>query len=118
MEQTYSQSEVAEILDLSVDSLKKWRSRAYADHPQRLTPSITAEGKSSRYTAADLREWLERNPAKRRELVGLVVEPMLPLARAVATADELRGMTAAPPHLSNNWNAALVHVESEGGHLD
>lgn len=70
MTTTYSQEEVASYLGISVDSLKKYRTAAYADSPLYL-PAVPSDNPSApaRYTLESITEFVARNDRYRERVL-------------------------------------------------
>lgn len=59
-----TQDEVAQLLAVSIDTLKQWRTARLAGTQLALVPTGEVVDRSRRYTQTDLVEWLVRNPAR------------------------------------------------------
>jgi hypothetical protein len=91
-----NQTQLAELLGVSIDSLKVWRSTRARDTPLCLVPD-GVEGKQSTYSMPVILEWLQRpaNETYRNRILALfapapIRESLLPLAIATTWAEELR----------------------------
>lgn len=80
MDKALTQSLLAELLGVSIDALKKWRSSRFADKPLRLVPDGTHKRQST-YSIPLVLEWLERNPSYADRVRALTTRP-LPTAAA------------------------------------
>ena len=64
MQETFSQEQVATVLEVSVDTLRQYRSKRFANSPLRLVPTGPMVGKAKHYTREDLVELVYPKPRK------------------------------------------------------
>jgi hypothetical protein len=81
------QETLAEVLGVSVDTLKSWRTRRMAKSPLFLKPDLPPTNRKATYSHANVARWLMRNPDYKARVIALLApEPLHNTAQPVHAA--------------------------------
>ena len=81
-----TQTELAEVLGVTTDTLKAWRSKRMSKSPRHLVPDMPPLKRESCYSPSSVAAWLMKNPDYRDRVVALLApEPEFLHAQPVAT---------------------------------
>ena len=98
------QETLAEVLGVSVDTLKSWRTRRMARSPLFLKPDLPPTNRKATYSHANVARWLMRNPDYKARVIALLApepeflqaQPLAPvgLAAIIPETYQLQGESA------------------------